>query len=66
MSYKRVFHWTCDFCGFEHQKEPFGLPEGWDWIMADVKIGMPIRSICSDCLENGFVVKEHKIISMKE
>jgi hypothetical protein len=66
MSFKRVFYWTCDFCDFEVRKEAFGLPNGWDYIMADVKTGMPVRSICDDCIANGYVVKDHKIVEIKE
>jgi hypothetical protein len=31
MSFLRIFHWTCDKCATEEQKDDYGLPEGWTW-----------------------------------
>jgi len=31
MSFARYFRWTCDACGAQVERGPYGLPSGWTY-----------------------------------
>jgi uncharacterized Zn finger protein len=44
MGVDRIWHWTCDGCGAQEQRNDYGLPRGWVFVK-----GREITHRCPEC-----------------
>lgn len=58
MSPQRLFHWTCDYCSKEVTHGPFGLPEGWIVVEANLRGGHGTLHFCDKYCHLGHFPKD--------